>query len=68
MKTIDLGNAKICLIDDHIVLFEANADVVIDKDVAQFFMMESRNMSMATTAWSSTVRTSTNCCGLKFFM
>jgi len=37
MKTIDLGNAKICLIDDHIVLFEANADVVIDKDVAQSF-------------------------------
>ena len=37
MKTIDLGNAKICLIDDHIVLFEANADVVIDKDVAQLF-------------------------------
>jgi hypothetical protein len=37
MKTIDLGNAKIYLVDDHIVLFEANADVVIDKDVAQSF-------------------------------
>lgn len=37
MKTIDLGNAKICLIDDHIVLFEATAGVVIDKDAAQSF-------------------------------
>jgi hypothetical protein len=37
MKTIDLGNAKISLIDEHIVLFEANPSVVIDKQAAQSF-------------------------------
>ena len=37
MKAINLGNAKIYLIDDHIVLFEANPDVVIDKDMAESF-------------------------------
>lgn len=37
MKTINLGNAKISLIDEHIVLFEANPTVVIDKQAAQSF-------------------------------
>lgn len=37
MKTINLGHAKICLIDDHIVLFEANPDVVIGREEAQAF-------------------------------
>lgn len=34
MKTIDLGNAQITLIDDAIVLFEASPKTVIDKQTA----------------------------------
>ena len=37
MKTINLGNATISLIDEDIVLFEANPTVVIDKQAAQSF-------------------------------
>lgn len=37
MKTINLGDANISLIDEHIVLFEANPNVIIDKQAAQSF-------------------------------
>ena len=37
MKTINLGKATISLIDEHIVLFEANPTVIIDKQAAQSF-------------------------------
>ena len=40
MKTINLENANISLIDEHIVLFEANPTVVIDKQAAQNFYNE----------------------------
>lgn len=66
MKTINLGHAKICLVDDHIVLFEANPDVVIGSEEAQAFYDKSGSMLMVTTACLSTVGTSINCCDLKF--
>jgi hypothetical protein len=40
MKTINLKNANISLIDEHIVLFEAKPAVVIDKQAAQSFYNE----------------------------
>ena len=40
MRTIDLGKAQISLIDDHIVLFEANPDTVIDQQAATNFYDE----------------------------
>lgn len=40
MRTIDLGEAQISLIDDHIVLFEASPDTVIDQQAAANFYDE----------------------------
>lgn len=40
MKYIDLGKAQISVINEHIVLFEANSDVVIDKHTATNFYDE----------------------------
>ncbi len=37
MESIDLGTAKITLIDECIVLFEANPNIVIDKRAATDF-------------------------------
>ena len=40
MKTIDLGKAQISLIDEYIILFEANPDTVIDQQAAMNFYDE----------------------------
>jgi hypothetical protein len=40
MKEINVGNARISLIEDNIVLFEADPNIVIDKKTAQTFYQE----------------------------
>lgn len=40
MRMIDLGKAQISLIDEHIVLFEASPDTVIDQQAAINFYDE----------------------------
>lgn len=40
MKTIDLGKAKISLVNEHILLFEASPGIVIDSQVAVNFYAE----------------------------
>ena len=43
MKTLDLGSAKLSLMDGNILLFEADEGVVVDKKSAQRFYNEIEN-------------------------